>query len=146
MCVHAQKLLSLKYCALVIVSAFSAFAFTALCCWLGDRKGILPVKTECWYAGMVIWLWGEVQICMWPSWDHCHSLSLAPVNPDWFYLPGFAFLVLADTGSPVQNPESCKMVVVVVVIVVVNSVVMLLQYRLFVVVKLSDCVYLSTCQ
>jgi len=20
---------------------------------------------------------------------HCHSLSLAQVNPDWFYLPGF---------------------------------------------------------
>jgi len=36
-----------------------------------------------------------VQICIWPSWCHCHSLSLAPVNPDWFYLPGFMFLVLA---------------------------------------------------
>jgi len=35
---------------------------------------------------------GEVQICIWPSWCHCHSLSLAPVNPDWFYLSG--------TGSP----------------------------------------------
>jgi len=27
-------------------------------------------------------VWGEVQICIWPSWCHCHSLSLAPVNPD----------------------------------------------------------------
>ena len=27
---------------------------------------------------------------------------------------GFTFLVLADPGSPRQNPESCKMVVVVV--------------------------------
>ena len=35
----------------------------------------------------------KVQICIWPSWCHCHSLSLAPVNPDWFYLPGFTFLV-----------------------------------------------------
>jgi len=39
----------------------------------------------------------------------------APVNPDWFYLPGFTFLVLAHPGSPGQNPDSRKMVVVVVV-------------------------------
>jgi len=37
--------------------------------------------------------WGlthcKVQICIRPSWCHCYSVSLAPVNPDWFYLPGF---------------------------------------------------------
>ena len=33
------------------------------------------------------------------------TLSLAPVNPDWFYLPGFTFLVPAHPGSPRQNPE-----------------------------------------
>ena len=43
--------------------------------------------------------------CMWPSICHCHSLSLAPVNPDWFYLPGFTFLVPAHPGSPGQNLE-----------------------------------------
>jgi len=41
----------------------------------------------CWHG------WSEVQICIWPSRCHCHSLSLAPVNPDWFYLPGSSFLV-----------------------------------------------------
>ena len=48
---------------------------------------------------MLAWLsvWGEVQICIWPSY-HCHSLYLAPVNPDWFYL-----LVPAHTGSPRQR-------------------------------------------
>jgi len=32
-------------------------------------------------GGMLVWLsaWGEVQICIWPSRCHCHSLSLAPV-------------------------------------------------------------------
>jgi len=30
----------------------------------------------------------KVQICIWPSWYHNHSLSLAPVNLDWFYLSG----------------------------------------------------------
>jgi len=33
-------------------------------------------------AEMLAWLsvWGEVQICIWPSWCHCHSLSLAWVK------------------------------------------------------------------
>jgi len=37
---------------------------------------------------MLAWLSvrGEVKICIWPSWCHCHSLSLNPVNPDWFLL------------------------------------------------------------
>jgi len=41
-------------------------------------------------GGMLAWLhvWVKVQICKWPSWCHCHSLSLAPLNPDWFYLSG----------------------------------------------------------
>ena len=30
-------------------------------------------------------VWGEVQICIWPSWSHCYSLSLAPGNSDWFW-------------------------------------------------------------
>jgi len=32
-------------------------------------------------------------------------ISLAPVNPDWFYLSGFTFLVLAYPGIPGQNPR-----------------------------------------
>jgi len=27
------------------------------------------------------------------------------LNPDWFYLPGFTFLVLAHPGSPGENPR-----------------------------------------
>jgi len=58
---------------------------------------------------MLTWLsvWGEVQICIWPSWCHCHSLSLAPGNPDWFwfYLSG-----TGSPGSPGQNPDSRKTV------------------------------------
>jgi len=45
------------------------------CCWLGGRKGIRPVKTERWGAGVVICL-SEVQTCIWPSWCQCHSPSL----------------------------------------------------------------------
>ena len=57
-------------------------------CWLGGKKGIWPVKN--W---VVAWLsvWSEVQTCIWPSWFHCHSLSLASVKsrlvlPFWYRL------------------------------------------------------------
>ena len=61
-------------------SSSSSKAFSALT-RLGGRKGIWPVKLS---GGMLEWLfvWREVQICIWPSICHCHSLSLAPVNPD----------------------------------------------------------------
>ena len=59
-------------------------------CWLGGRKGIRPVKQS---GGVLAWLSvrSEVQTCIWPSWCHCHSLSLAPVKsrlvlPLWYWL------------------------------------------------------------
>ena len=45
-----------------------------------------------------------VQICIWPSWCHCHSLSLAAVNPDWFYHNGSAFLEPAYPGCHGKKP------------------------------------------
>ena len=61
------------------------------CCWLGGRKGIRPVKQLS--GGVLAWLsvWSEVQTCIWPSWCHCHSLSLASVKsrlvlPFWYRL------------------------------------------------------------
>ena len=59
-------------------------------CWLGSRKGIRPVKNwvvECWLG----YVWSKVQTCIWPSWCHCHSLSLASaksrlVLPFWYRL------------------------------------------------------------
>ena len=60
-------------------------------CWLGGRKGIRPVKKQS--GGVLVWLsvWSEVQICIWPSWCHCHSSSLASVKsrlvlPFWYRL------------------------------------------------------------
>ena len=41
------------------------------------------------------------------SGSKCRSLSLAPVNPDWFYLPGFTFLVPTHPGSPGQSRGLC---------------------------------------
>ena len=60
-------------------------------CWLGGRKGIRPVKKLS--GGLLAWssVWSEVQTCIWPSWCHCHSLSLASVKsrlvlPFWYRL------------------------------------------------------------
>ena len=60
-------------------------------CWLGGRKGIRPVKKLS--GGVLVWLsvCSKVQTCIWPSWCHCHSLSLAsvksrPVLPFWYRL------------------------------------------------------------
>jgi len=49
-------------------------------CWLGGRKSIRPVKNLS--SGVLAWLpvWSEMQTCIWPSWCHCHSLSLASVK------------------------------------------------------------------
>jgi len=79
------------------------FAFSDLTLLVGRQEGHQACKKLS--GGMLAWLcvWVKVLICIWPNWCHCHSLSLAPANPDWFYLPGFTFLVLAHPGSPRQN-------------------------------------------
>ena len=75
------------------VLAIQAFRFSVLLilclqciwlCWLGGRKGIRPVKKLS--GGVLAWLsvWSKLQTCTCPSWCHCHSLSHASVNPDWF--------------------------------------------------------------
>jgi len=78
--------------------SYSFCAFNALTLLVGRQEGH-PVCKKTLSGGMLVWLsvWGEVQICILPSRCHCHSLSLAPVNPDWFYIPGY---YLSGTGSP----------------------------------------------
>ena len=52
-------------------------------------------------GGVLAWLsvWSKVQTCTWPSWSHCHSLSLASVKSRLV----FTFLVPAHPGSPGQR-------------------------------------------
>jgi len=47
-------------------------------------------------------VWVKVQIAYGPA---DSTATLAAANPDWFYLPGFTFLVPAHPGSPGQNPR-----------------------------------------
>jgi len=64
----------------------------------------LPALIAFKYGEVLAWLsiWGKVQICIWPSWCHCHSLSLPSVK---------SRLVLVPThlGNPEQSPEGRKM-------------------------------------
>jgi len=64
-------------------------------CWLGGRKGIRPVKSEWWIAGMVICLERGADLRM-------AQLMLLPLTVSWFskIQIGFTFLVPAHLGSP----------------------------------------------
>jgi len=75
--------------------------FSALTLLVGRQEGH-PACKKNWAVGCWLWLsvWSEVHICIWPSWCHCHSLSLAPVKsrlvlPFWYRLTW----VVPDKGS-----------------------------------------------
>jgi len=67
-------------------------AFSALTLLVGRQEGHLVCKKLS--SGVLAWLsiWSEVQTCIWSSWCHCHSLSLASVKSRLVYLSG--------TGTP----------------------------------------------
>ena len=64
-------------------------------CWLGGRKGIRPVKTEWWDAGVVICLERGADL-------HIAQLMTLPLTISCFskIQIGFTFLVPAHPGSP----------------------------------------------
>jgi len=68
----------------VVADKFQKSSKTVVCvCVVGQQEGHPACKKLS--GGILVWLsvWGEVQICIWPSWRHCHHLiSLAPINPD----------------------------------------------------------------
>ena len=67
------------------------YAFSALTLLVGRQEGHPACKKLS--GEMLAWLsvWSKVQTCIWPSWCHCHSLSLASVKsrlvlPFWYRL------------------------------------------------------------
>ena len=54
--------------------------FSALMLLVGQQEEHPVCKKTS--GGVLAWLsaWSKVQTCIWPSWCHCHSLSLAPVK------------------------------------------------------------------
>jgi len=64
-------------------------------CWLGGRKVIRPVKTECWGAGVVVCLEQGADL-------HMAQLMPLPLTVSCFskIQIGFTFLIPAHLGSP----------------------------------------------
>ena len=67
--------------------------FSALTLLVGRQEGHPACKNLVVTGGVLAWLsvWSEVQTCIWPSWCHCHSLSLASLKstlvlPFWYRL------------------------------------------------------------
>ena len=69
--------------------------YSILCCWLGGRKGIRPVKTEWCGAGVVICLERDAVLYM-------AQLTPLPLTVSCFskIQIGFTFLVLVHPGIP----------------------------------------------
>ena len=68
---------------------YTHVAFSALTLLVGRQEGHPACKKLS--RGVLAWLcvWSDVQTCIWPSWCHCHSLSLASVKsrlvlPFWY--------------------------------------------------------------
>jgi len=57
-------------------------AFSALSLLVGRQEGHPACKKLS--GGVLAWLsvWSKTQTCIWPSWCHCYSLSLASVPAD----------------------------------------------------------------
>ena len=73
------------------LSTSERYAFSALTLLVGRQKGHPACKKLS--GGVLAWLsvWSKVQTSIWPSWCHCHSLSLASVKsrlvlPFWYRL------------------------------------------------------------
>ena len=97
---HQRSCLFIIVCSMKFFESTVFYSTVLWRCWLGGRKGILPVKKL--RGGMLVWLsvCSEVQTCTRSSWCHCHSLSLASVKsrlvlPFWYQLTW----VVPDKGT-----------------------------------------------
>ena len=92
----ASSAVCTQYCIwvceiLICLSNYMYIAFSALMLLVGRQEGHPACKKTvvgCW-CGLSVW--SKVHTCIWPSWCHCHSLSLASVKsrlvlPFWYWL------------------------------------------------------------
>jgi len=99
-----------KLIAYNFLEIFIAIILYAYGCLFGVRKGIRPVKTEWWGAGVVI--------CQQGADLHMAQLMPLPLTVSCFskIQIGFTFLVPADLGSPGKRAVKCVCVCVSVCI------------------------------
>ena len=86
----------------VKVLDLTAYGFSALTLLVGRLEGHPACKKLS--GGMLAWLsvWSEVQTCInciWPSWCHCHSLSLASVKSRLVFIWYWLTWVVPEKGS-----------------------------------------------
>ena len=86
-----QRLIDFRAVCNLLHELYCVAAFSALTLLVGRQEGHPACRKLS--GGVLAWLsvWSEVQTCMWPSWCHCHSLSLASVKsrlvlPFWYRL------------------------------------------------------------
>ena len=79
------------HCLQPYINILHVCAFSALTLLVGRQEGHPACKKLS--GGVLAWLsvWSEVQTCIWSSWCHCYSLSLASVKsrlvlPLWYWL------------------------------------------------------------
>ena len=91
-----------------LLTCLLTLAFSALTLLVGRQEGHPACKKLS--GGVPEWLsvWSEVQICIWPSWCHCHSLPLASVKsrlvlPFWYRLTW----VVGSPGKGPLNGSAC---------------------------------------
>ena len=87
--VSTMKWMTLSWETINYFTSVIVLTFSALTLLVGWQEGHPACKKLS--GGVLAWLssWSEVQTCIWPSWCHCHSLSLASVkssldSPFWY--------------------------------------------------------------
>jgi len=102
-----------------IIQQCQCFAFSVLTLLVKHQEGHPACKKLS--GGVLVWLsvWNDVQTCIWPSWCHCHSLSLASVKsrlvlPFWYRLTR----VVPDKGPLNVRIQQCQLVIFAVICLV----------------------------
>jgi len=110
-----------------LIWLFSALQHITPLCKSGLVQQLLPARiqpVECWHCLRL----GQGADLHMLSWCHCHSLSLAPVNADWFYFPGFTFLVPAHPESKRAVKRLCVLCVLVYINLYIASALSLVMF------------------
>ena len=116
----AVRCITVKRVCVCVCDFFKGSSDPALTLLVGQQEGHLVCKKVS--GGVLAWLsiWGEVLTCIWFSWCHCHSLSLASVKsrlvlPFW-YRPTWVVLekgplnrcMCGSNDSAIRSPVTDK--------------------------------------
>jgi len=99
---------------------YSRLSFSALMLLVGRQEGHPACKKLS--SGVLAWLpvWDEVQICIWFSWCHCHSLSLASVKCGLVLLSWYQLTQVVPEKGPLSGCCCCCCIVVRINLCVYN--------------------------